>query len=160
MHTFLMLLALAAGSDAARVAAQPVSSASAIKLDGELSEDVWQKAPVVSGFRQREPNEGAAATPPPGMNLINLSPRIADFEDTAAILSLADPLISVDSSPVPLARSPGRPTCVLLPFAPDWRWLPPREHSPWYPSVRLFRQSADRRWEPVIDRVAAELAAG
>ena len=57
-----MLLALAAGSDAARVAAQPVSSASAIKLDGELSEEVWQKASVVSGFRQREPNEGAAAT--------------------------------------------------------------------------------------------------
>ena len=55
-----MLLALAAGSDAARVAAQPVPSASAIKLDGELSEEVWQSATVVSGFRQREPNEGAA----------------------------------------------------------------------------------------------------
>src|SRR6186997_3284251 len=62
MHTLLMLLALAAGSDAARVAAQPVTGASAIKLDGELSEEVWQKAPVVSGFKQREPNEGAAAT--------------------------------------------------------------------------------------------------
>ena len=62
MHMLLMLLALAAGSDAARVAAQPVSSASAIKLDGELSDEVWRKACVVSGFRQREPNEGAAAT--------------------------------------------------------------------------------------------------
>ena len=62
MHMLLMLLAVAAGSDAARVAAQPVSSASAIKLDGELSDEVWQKASVVSGFRQREPNEGAAAT--------------------------------------------------------------------------------------------------
>ena len=62
MHTLLMLLALAAGSEAARVAAQPISAASAIKLDGELSEEVWQKAPVVSGFRQRDPNEGAAAT--------------------------------------------------------------------------------------------------
>ena len=62
MHMLLMLLALAAGSDAARVAAQPVSAASAIKLDGELSDEVWQKAPVVTGFRQREPNEGAAAT--------------------------------------------------------------------------------------------------
>ena len=62
MHTLLMLLALAAGAEAARVAAQPISAASAIKLDGELSEDVWQKAPVVSGFRQRDPKEGAAAT--------------------------------------------------------------------------------------------------
>ena len=62
MHTLLMLLALAAGAEAARVAAQPISAASAIKLDGELSEEVWQKAPVVSGFRQRDPKEGAAAT--------------------------------------------------------------------------------------------------
>jgi hypothetical protein len=62
MHMLLMLLALAVGPDAARVAAQPVPSATAIKLDGELSEAVWQNAPVVSGFRQREPNEGAAAT--------------------------------------------------------------------------------------------------
>ena len=63
MLTFLVLLALAAGSaDAARVAAQPVTAASAIKLDGELSEEVWQKAPVVSGFKQREPKEGAPAS--------------------------------------------------------------------------------------------------
>ena len=63
MHTLLMLLALAARARTPRgVAAQPVSSASAIKLDGELSEEVWQKAPVVTGFRQREPNDGAAAT--------------------------------------------------------------------------------------------------
>src|SRR5215218_7037265 len=63
MHSFLLLLALAAGSsDTPRVAAQPLTSASAIKLDGELSEEVWQRAPVVSGFRQREPKEGAAAT--------------------------------------------------------------------------------------------------
>jgi len=64
MHSLLLVLvALAAGSsDAPRIAAQPLSSASAIKLDGELSEDVWQQAPMVSGFRQREPTEGAAAT--------------------------------------------------------------------------------------------------
>src|SRR5829696_1006383 len=64
MYTFLMLLALAAGSaDSPRaVAAQPVSSTSAIKLDGEPSEEVWQHAAVVSGFRQRDPKEGAAAT--------------------------------------------------------------------------------------------------
>src|SRR5215204_2664518 len=63
MTPFLLWLVLAAGSaETTRVAAQPISSASAIKLDGELSEEVWQKAPLVSGFRQRDPNEGAAAT--------------------------------------------------------------------------------------------------
>src|SRR5215216_313464 len=62
MLTFFLLLALAADSDAPRIAAQPVTSASAIRLDGDLSEDVWQKAPVVSGVLQREPKEGAPAT--------------------------------------------------------------------------------------------------
>jgi hypothetical protein len=63
MATLLMWLVLTAGSaETSRVAAQPISSASAIKLEGELSEEVWQKAPLVSGFRQRDPNEGAAAT--------------------------------------------------------------------------------------------------
>src|SRR3954453_5346251 len=64
MHALLMLLALAAAatSDTPRVAAQAVPSTAAVKLSGELSEEVWQQAPVVSGFRQREPTEGAAAT--------------------------------------------------------------------------------------------------
>src|SRR5687768_12119722 len=63
MHLYVLLLALAAAaSEAPRVAAQPLSSASAIKLDGDLSEEVWQTAPLVSGFKQREPKDGAPAT--------------------------------------------------------------------------------------------------
>ncbi|HTZ37497.1 MAG TPA: glycosyltransferase, partial [Stellaceae bacterium] len=47
---------------------------------------------------------------------------------------------------------------IMLPFAPDWRWLLDRDDSPWYPGARLFRQSADRQWEPVVSRIAAALA--
>jgi hypothetical protein len=107
---------------------------------------------------QKGPTELAAAAPPAGMNLVNLSPRIADFEDTAAILSVADLLISVDSSPVHLAGGLGREAWVMLPFVPDWRWLLGRDDTPWYPSVRLFRQAQAGDWEGVIRRMAEALS--
>jgi hypothetical protein len=106
---------------------------------------------------QKGPAESAAASPPDGMTVVNLSPEIRDFEDTAAILQVADLLISVDSSPVHLAGALGRPAWVLLPFSPDWRWLMGREDTPWYPSTRLFRQSAPGDWTDAIQRMAREL---
>lgn len=107
---------------------------------------------------QKGPKAGQAETPPPGMNLVSLSDRIEDFEDTAAILSLADLLISVDSSPVHLAGALERPAWVLLPFVPDWRWLLGRDDTPWYPTLRLFRQREHGVWTDVIGRVASALA--
>ncbi|WP_306345256.1 MULTISPECIES: glycosyl transferase family 8 [Pandoraea] len=108
---------------------------------------------------QKGPASAQAATPPAGMSMVSLSDEIRDFEDTAAILHLADLLISVDSSPVHLAGAMGRPVWVLLPFVPDWRWLLDRDDSPWYPGMRLFRQPALAQWQPVVERVAKELAA-
>jgi hypothetical protein len=107
---------------------------------------------------QKGPTEGVAATPPPGMNLVNLSPHIRDFEDTAAILYLSDLLISVDSSPVHLAGALGKSAWVMLPFVPDWRWLLNRADTPWYPTVRLFRQTQPGDWAGVAQTVADELA--
>lgn len=107
---------------------------------------------------QKGPTEQQALTPPPGMNVVSLSPQIADFEDTAAILCEVDLLISIDSSPVHLAGALGRPAWVLLPLLPDWRWLQHCTDSPWYPSVRLFRQREWGRWDQVIDDVASALA--
>lgn len=98
-----------------------------------------------------------AATPPEGMHVHALGDEIVDFDDTAAILELADLLISVDSSPVHLAGALGRPVWTLLPFVPDWRWLMEREDTPWYPSMQLFRQHAIGAWDDVIERVAAAL---
>jgi hypothetical protein len=107
---------------------------------------------------QKGPTEAAALTPPDKMNLISLSSGIADFDDTAAILSEVDLLISIDSSPVHLAGALGCPVWVMLPLLPDWRWLLNRDDSPWYPSARLFRQSEWGRWDQVVARVAAALA--
>lgn len=107
---------------------------------------------------QKGPAAAQAATAPPGMNIVPLDAEIADFEDTAAILSLADLLVSVDSSPVHLAGALNRPAWVLLPFLPDWRWLLQRSDSPWYPSLRLFRQPAPGDWKPVMHDVGQALA--
>lgn len=106
---------------------------------------------------QKGPAAAQAGTPPAGMTMVSLSDGIRDFEDTAAILHLADLLVSVDSSPVHLAGAMGRPVWVMLPFVPDWRWLLDRDDSPWYPGMRLFRQPARSQWTPVIERMASEL---
>lgn len=106
---------------------------------------------------QKGPKAILAQSPPAGMNLVSFSDDIQDFEDTAAILSLADLLVSVDSSPIHLAGALGRPGWVLLPFVPDWRWLLDREDSPWYPSLRLFRQASPGDWRGTISRMAEAL---
>lgn len=108
---------------------------------------------------QKGPAQGQAAHPPNGMPLVSLSGEIHDFEDTAAIVSLADLLISVDSSPVHLAGALGRPVWAMLPFVPDWRWLLEREDSPWYPHAKLFRQPARGDWDSVTAAIARELSA-
>ncbi|KCB26099.1 tetratricopeptide repeat protein [Bordetella hinzii] len=100
-----------------------------------------------------------ADTPVPGLDLVPLSREIRDFDDTAAILTLLDVLVSVDSSPVHLAGALGCPAWVLLPFAPDWRWLRDRRDSPWYPSLRLFRQPSIQAWRPALEEVAVALRA-
>jgi Glycosyltransferase family 9 (heptosyltransferase) len=107
---------------------------------------------------QKGPAEDQVATPPAGMSLVSLSSEIHDFEDTAAILSIADLLISVDSSPVHLAGALGRPVWVMLSFVPDWRWLLNRTDTPWYPQTRLFRQAAPGDWEGMVAKMATELA--
>ncbi len=90
----------------------------------------------------------------------NLAPLLTDFAETAAAISQLDLVITVDTSVAHLAGSLGVPTWVLLPIAPDWRWMLGREDSPWYPSMRLFRQSTRRDWESVIELVAKELDSG
>ena len=108
---------------------------------------------------QKGPAAAQAADPPPGMALTPLSEEIRDFDDTAAILSVADLLVSVDSSPVHLAGALDRPAWVLLPFVPDWRWLMGRADTPWYPRHRLFRQRRRGDWPGVLDEVRQALGA-
>ena len=85
--------------------------------------------------------------------------ELQDFADTAALLDLMDILVSVDTGVAHLAGAMGKPVWILLPFIPiDWRWMLDREDSVWYPTARLFRQSANRDWASVIGRVNEELA--
>lgn len=84
-------------------------------------------------------------------------PRLVDFADTAAIIERLDLVITVDTAVAHLAGTLGRPVWTLLPFSPDWRWLLDRDDTPWYPSMRLFRQPAPEDWASVVTRVTAEL---
>lgn len=90
--------------------------------------------------------------------IVNPGPEICDFHDTAAILSNLDLLISVDTAVAHLGGCLGISTWVLLPYASDWRWLRKRGDSPWYPSVRLFRQQRKEDWQGVIEQVVSALS--
>jgi tetratricopeptide (TPR) repeat protein len=87
-----------------------------------------------------------------------LGAELRDFDDTAAVLVLCDLVITVDTSLAHLAGALGRPVWILLPFRPDWRWMLDRPDSPWYPSARLYRQSAAGNWASVVAQVRADLA--
>lgn len=81
------------------------------------------------------------------------------FLDAAAILSRLDLVVTTDTALAHLAGALARPTWLLLKFAPDWRWLTRRDDSPWYPTMRLYRQSRPGDWDSVVSRVAQDLAA-
>jgi tetratricopeptide (TPR) repeat protein len=142
---------------------------------------VWSGNPGHKNDHQRSiPLATLAGTLPPGMDyyglqkdlrtsdedalkyhpeIQHLGPQIRDFADTAALCELMDVVVSVDTSVAHLSAALGRPTWVLLPFAPDWRWLLERNDSPWYPTMRLYRQSTARTWDEVLHRVAKDLPA-
>lgn len=92
-----------------------------------------------------------------GAKIADMRSAIDDFADTAALMAHLDLVITVDTSCAHLAGALGKATWVLLPCAPDWRWLLDREDSPWYPTMRLFRQSRFGEWGPVVDRIRDEL---
>ena len=79
------------------------------------------------------------------------------FMDTAAVMMNLDLVISCDSSPASLAGALGAPVWMAISNTPDWRWLSHREDTPWYPSMRIFRQRERLVWGPVFERMAAEL---
>jgi tetratricopeptide (TPR) repeat protein len=99
-----------------------------------------------------------AASPPQGMPLVDLTDHITDFADTAAFISQLDLVITIDTSVAHLSGALGKPTFVLLPYVSDWRWMLKRSDSPWYPTMRLFRQSARGDWREPVQEMAAAVA--
>lgn len=91
------------------------------------------------------------------LRLVDYSSEFTDLAETAALVANLDLIISVDTSVAHLAGALGRPVWTLLPYAADWRWLIEKEDTPWYPTMRLFRQQRPGDWQAVLERVAAEL---
>lgn len=95
----------------------------------------------------------------PGVRLVSLQdgPYTPDVTATAAAIMGLDLVITVDTMVAHLAGALGKPVWVLLPYEADWRWMLDRGDSPWYPTMRLFRQDETRHWAPVMDRVRQAL---
>lgn len=103
---------------------------------------------------QKGPAAGQAA----GFPITDLSSELQDFSDTAAIIEQLDLIVTVDTAVAHLAGAMGKAAWVLLAQVPDWRWMLEREDSPWYPTLRMFRQSRRGDWSEPIARVAMEIA--
>jgi tetratricopeptide (TPR) repeat protein len=133
-------------------------------LDARRSTDLTTLAPLaqVPGLTlvslQAGPAARQARQPPPGMVLHDPMGKVMDFADTAAIIANLDAVVSVDTSVAHLAGALGRPVLLLDRYDSCWRWLAGREDSPWYPSLRIFRQPRPGDWAPVVTRVAEALA--
>ena len=106
---------------------------------------------------QKEVREVDKLTLDSNSHILNFTSQLNDFLDTAALINNLDLVISVDTSVAHLSGALGRKTLVLLPAVPDWRWLLDREDSPWYPSMKLYRQNSFGDWNGVLDRVKSDL---
>lgn len=99
------------------------------------------------------PEDDVAAAP-----LVDVTGGFKDFADTAAVIDNLDVVVSVDTSVAHLAGAMGKPTLLVLPYSGEWRWMLGTDRSPWYPTMRIYRQPAPNRWEVPLQEVRAELA--
>ncbi|MDQ7787562.1 MAG: tetratricopeptide repeat protein [Thermodesulfovibrionales bacterium] len=106
---------------------------------------------------QKGPSAQQIENPHGGLRIINYMEEANDFEDTAALIANLDLVISVDTAVLHVAGAMGKRTWALLPYTPDWRWMLNRADSPWYPTMRLFRQPKFGDWESVIQNILREL---
>jgi len=130
--------------------------------DRHRSMPLDQLAPLlgVEGVRWFSLQVGPRAADLPahtGAPIVDLAAELVDFGETAAAIAALDLVICADTAVAHLAGALGRPVWVMLPFAPDWRWFTGRDDSPWYPSMRLFRQTRAGDWGAVAERMRGAL---
>jgi tetratricopeptide (TPR) repeat protein len=106
------------------------------------------------------PAAAEARTRPAGLKLKDWSDQLIGFDQTAALIANLDMVLTIDTVFAHLAGAMGKPTWVMLPFAPDWRWMLNRADTPWYPTMRLFRQPRPGDWGTVASQIARNLATG
>ena len=127
-------------------------------IDLQSLEPILQ-LPGVSFFSlQKEKAQNNQQSSQPAANLIDWTSELTDFAETAALIEALDLVISIDTGVAHLAGALGKPVWVLLSYGGDWRYLLDREDSPWYPTMRLFRQQVRGQWHEPVDRVKSELA--
>ena len=132
-------------------------------LDGRRSMRLSDMAPLAAApgiawiSLQKGPQAAQGHAPPSGMALHDPMPAVDDFDDTAAIVANLDLVISVDTSMAHLAGGMGCPVLLLDRYDSCWRWFFGREDSPWYPALRILRQTTPGDWGPVMARVLADL---
>jgi hypothetical protein len=107
---------------------------------------------------QQEVREVDKLTLDSNPHILNFASYLHDFLDTAALIDNLDLAISVDTSVAHLGGALGKKTLLLLPYVPDWRWLLDRDDSPWYPAMKLYRQTSIGDWNSVLDRVKSDLS--
>lgn len=120
--------------------------------------ELFANLPFACFSLQREMRQGDREALQGLPQLVDLGPELIDFSDTAAVISLLDVVVSVDTAVAHLAGALGKPVVILLPHAADFRWLRNRSDTPWYPTARLLRQPAFGDWDSVIAGLADELS--
>jgi len=121
---------------------------------------LWSELGYIPGLwfcSLQKPVRGIMPPAPGDLKVTDWSDELADFADTAALIENLDLVISVDTAVPHLAGAMGKPVWVPLKYVPDWRWMLKREDSPWYPSMRLFRQSRLDDWDTPMSRITEEL---
>jgi FkbM family methyltransferase len=125
----------------------------------QMGKAVEQIAALIDSHPDRKERGEDGAPWERGAIVADLASRNNDLAETAAQIEQLDLVIVVDTAVAHLAGALGKPVWVLLPFTPDWRWMREREDSPWYPTMRLFRQPTMGDWEAVIGHVRTQLSA-
>lgn len=124
-----------------------------------IAPEMFGRFAAIPGVAFFSLQKGRAEKLPPELGAVDVAPALDDLADASAALAALDLVVSVDTALAHLAGAIGRRALVLLPAAADWRWLDGRDDTPWYASLRLFRQDRDRPgdWERVLDRVGETL---